>query len=139
MPSRNPLAEQIRATKDGDKLWQQERTILEATERICELMEKRNVNRVQLAEMIDKHKSRVSQLLDGTANMTLRTLSDIYFALGRAVKITDTPLAMSDNGSSANGFVHVSYRETARWETSASQGFTSTQTRIYTRPSQPVG
>ena len=87
------LSETIRSTSEGDRVWQQERAILEATERLCELMERDNVTRSDLAYRLGKSRGFVSQILNGEANMTLRTLSDAFFALGRAVHITDGALA----------------------------------------------
>jgi transcriptional regulator with XRE-family HTH domain len=114
----NSISNHVRSTTEGDKLWQQERAIIEATERICELMEKQGVSRCELADLIGKSKSRVSQLLDGSANMTLRTLSDLYFSLGRAVHITDGPLAQSDPlAVPAGESVQKLRSKTLRWQT----------------------
>ena len=71
----------------GMRLFQQERLILSATERICELMEEKEINRKTLADTLGTSKSFVTQLLDGSRNMTLRTLSDVFLALGYAVDI----------------------------------------------------
>jgi transcriptional regulator with XRE-family HTH domain len=65
------------------RLLQQEQTILEVTELICQLMEQQNVNRTELSRRLGKSKSYVSQLLDGSRNMTIRTVSDIMFYLNR--------------------------------------------------------
>ena len=64
------------------RFYQQERIILDVTERICEAMEEQRINRVQLALKLGKSKGYISQLLDGSANMTLRTMSDVFLALG---------------------------------------------------------
>src|SRR5687767_3852251 len=74
------------------RLFQQERVILEATMRICEIMEEKNVSRKELADRLGKSKAHVSQLLDGEQNMTLRTLSDLFVALGVAAHIHCGPL-----------------------------------------------
>jgi transcriptional regulator with XRE-family HTH domain len=72
---------------EGMKLYQQERVILEATERICEAMEEQGFTRKELADALGTSKSFISQLLDGSRNMTLRTLSDVFLALGLAVHV----------------------------------------------------
>lgn len=59
----------------------QEEVILQITELIHDLMNEQKMNRTQLAARMRKSKGHVSQLLNGEANMTLRTLADILFAL----------------------------------------------------------
>jgi transcriptional regulator with XRE-family HTH domain len=90
------LSEQITSTEAGEKVWHQERAIFETTERICELMDQHQVTRTELASRLGTSKGYITQLLDGTANMTIRTLSDVYLALGRAYHSTDGPLSVSN-------------------------------------------
>jgi transcriptional regulator with XRE-family HTH domain len=77
--------DQLLAVPGRRQLVQQELTILDATERIHHLMKAHGISRATLAQRLGKSKSHVTQLLDGKRNMTLRTLSDIHFALGKAV------------------------------------------------------
>ncbi|MGA2935729.1 MAG: helix-turn-helix transcriptional regulator [Syntrophobacteraceae bacterium] len=56
--------------------------IMAVTESICELLENENMTRKELADEIAKTKGFVSQLLNGSRNMTLSTLSEIAYALG---------------------------------------------------------
>ena len=86
------LTERLTSTPDGQKVWQQERCIFETTERLCELMELQGVSRTELAKRLGTSKGYVTQLLDGSANMTLRTLSDVYLALGYEFHPADTPI-----------------------------------------------
>jgi transcriptional regulator with XRE-family HTH domain len=79
--------EKLVEDEEGMRLFQQERLILSATERICEVMEEKGFNRKKLAEALGTTKSFVTQLLDGTRNMTLRTLSDVFLVLGYAIDI----------------------------------------------------
>ncbi len=65
------------------KLVAQELLITEVTEDIWEAMEHAGITQSALAERMAATKGYVTQLLDGTHNMTLRTLSDICFAMGR--------------------------------------------------------
>jgi transcriptional regulator with XRE-family HTH domain len=90
------LSEQLTSTDGGEKIWHQERSIFETTERICELMEQNQVTRSELAQRLGKSRGYITQLLDGTANMTIRTLSDVYLALGRAYHSTDGPISISN-------------------------------------------
>lgn len=86
------------ATDEGFRNYLQERTILEATELICEMMDIAGVSRTELACRLGKSKADISQLLNGERNMTLRTLSDIFHALGRYVEIIS--IAHGRSGSS---------------------------------------
>lgn len=87
------IKEELTATFEGLCEWHQERSILETTELICEIMEKAGISRVQLAERLGKSKGFISQLLDGTANMTIRTMSDMFVALGYQFHPSTSPLS----------------------------------------------
>ncbi len=62
--------------------------IMEVTETLCELLEKENVTRKELADRLGKTKGFVSQLLNGGRNLTLRTVADILHVLGYKVTLT---------------------------------------------------
>lgn len=64
------------------KLVAQETLITEATEALWIALERAGINKSELAERLGATKGYVSQVLSGSRNMTLRTLSDICFALG---------------------------------------------------------
>jgi len=87
------LAEKLTKTAEGMRLYQQERAILEVTELVCQVMDEDNVSRAELARRLGKTKGYVTQLLDGRANMTIRTISDVLHALNRAVHFQDGPLS----------------------------------------------
>jgi transcriptional regulator with XRE-family HTH domain len=83
----------IFAGSDEDrKLLEQERAIVEITELICSIMEETGVTRSELAKRMQKHKSFVTQFLNGTRNMTIRTVSDALFCLGRELKVDSSRL-----------------------------------------------
>ncbi len=84
-------------TKDPERMkaFQQERLILEVTELIERLMRQQGVSKAQLAKKLGKSKGYITQLLDGRTNMTLRTMSDVLFALGRALHVNDGSLSVS--------------------------------------------
>jgi len=92
---RKSQIEQLVEDAEGMRLFQQERVILDVTERICEIMEQRGITRKRLAEELGTSRSFVTQLLDGSRNMTLRTLSDVFLALGYAVHIQTGSVAVS--------------------------------------------
>ena len=80
--------ESMTESEVGRRLFEQERAILEMTELILERMQEAGVSRSQLAERLGKSKSFISQILDGSANMTLRTVSDLFSALGRRIRFS---------------------------------------------------
>ena len=59
----------------------QEQLILDVTESVFEQLEIQIKSKADLAEAMGRSKAFVTQLLNGSRNMTLRTLSDIAFAL----------------------------------------------------------
>jgi transcriptional regulator with XRE-family HTH domain len=91
------------------KLLHQEETVLEVTELICELMESRRVTRSQLATLLGKTKGYVSQLLDGKANMTLKTLGDVLFALDCRLVVKAVALDTGDVAYDRDAWSQVEY------------------------------
>lgn len=81
------LSAKVRATEEGNRLYWQERTILDVTERILQIMAESNVSRSELARRLGKSKGYVTQLLNGTTNMTLRTVTDVFTVLGHAINV----------------------------------------------------
>lgn len=79
------LTEKLTKTAEGMRLYQQERAILEVTELVCQLMDEQDVSRSELAKRLNRTKGYITQLLDGRANMTVRTISDVFTSLDRAV------------------------------------------------------
>jgi ribosome-binding protein aMBF1 (putative translation factor) len=73
------------------KLTGQEELILNVTELVLEKMEQKGVSKSQLADMLDTNKSHITQLLRGSRNMTLRTVSDIFFELDCKLIIDAVP------------------------------------------------
>jgi transcriptional regulator with XRE-family HTH domain len=80
MTSRRNLSDELE--QEAPLLWHQERSKLEATELICDIMQRQGVSRTELAKRLGKTKGYVTQLLDGSANMTIATLSDVLTVLG---------------------------------------------------------
>lgn len=67
--------------KENEKFFCQENFILEVSELIQSELDAKNVTRKDLADKLGKSKAFVSQILSGSRNLTLRTLSDICYAL----------------------------------------------------------
>lgn len=79
--------EEFTTSRENRRLLSQEQLILDVTENILELLEKKGLTQTDLAHRLQRSKSHVSKLLSGERNMTLRTLSDLGFALNQAVDI----------------------------------------------------
>ena len=69
------------------RLYQQEWLILQFTELVTDIMKEKGIRKKDLAEKLGRTKGYITQLLDGRANMTLRTVSDIMWSLGRSLSI----------------------------------------------------
>ena len=64
-----------------ERLTRQEELILDVTIGISEAMDDRGVTKAELARRLDRTPSFVSQLLAGSRNLTLRTISDVAAAI----------------------------------------------------------
>lgn len=87
VPEKTLLEEYVEAPEFA-KLLAQEELILEVTEKLCELLEKEQVSRKELADRLGKSKGFISQLLNGGRNLTLRTVADILHVLGYRAYLT---------------------------------------------------
>jgi transcriptional regulator with XRE-family HTH domain len=59
----------------------------DTAELIWQLLVRRKMKQADLARLLNKTPAFVSQLLNGKANMTIRTLAEVVYALGATVKI----------------------------------------------------
>ena len=85
------IADQV-ATEEGRRGLDVERLLVEATENLCRLMEREGVTGRELARRLGVSPARVSQMLDGTRNLTLATLAEAFHVLGRSMHVTYGPL-----------------------------------------------
>lgn len=69
------------------KLYAVEGLIADTAQLIWDLMERKNLKQADLARLLNKTPAFVSQLLNGKANMTIRTLAEVVFALDATLKI----------------------------------------------------
>lgn len=90
------LRKRLTKTNEGKHLWHRERAIFETTERLCELMDETGVSRSELARRLGTTPGYVTQLLDGTANMTIAKVVDVFLVLGREFHPSDTPIQSMD-------------------------------------------
>ncbi len=105
--------EEFVSTPDGMRLFQQERSIESVTGLICTLMENQGVSRTELARRLGMTPGRVTQLLDGESNKTVRTLSDMFVALGYSLNFVAGSLDIHQvvsgiDTASANPILEVS-------------------------------
>lgn len=77
---------------------EQERLLVEAAVRIKAVMKVSGVTRKQLAKRLGLTKGRITQYLCGERNLTLRTLADIFTALGSEVHIVPNTPPPPDEG-----------------------------------------
>jgi transcriptional regulator with XRE-family HTH domain len=84
--------EEFLSDKESQRIYQQEGSIVDFAEMAHELMEQKGVKRKDVAKELGVSASQVTQWLDGTANLQLRTISDILFALDSKLKIEAEPL-----------------------------------------------
>lgn len=64
------------------RAFQQERAIFQVTSLIEDTMEREGISRAALAKRLGTQKSRVTELLDGEGNKTVRTIADVFAVLG---------------------------------------------------------
>lgn len=78
------------------RLFQQERAIFDVTNQLESAMEECGVTRAQLAELLGKSRGWVTQLLDGEANKTIRTIADAFSVLGQEFRSFYQPIRVSN-------------------------------------------
>ena len=78
--------EQFIQASSRRRLLEQESLILEATELLSNLMATEGVTKAELARRLGRSKAYVTQVLRGSANLTLRTLADLGLAVGYRIR-----------------------------------------------------
>lgn len=81
------LNEWLSDRPDRARTLAEEELIVDVSEEIWAVLNKAGMTKADLAEKLGVSRPRISKLLDGSANMTLRTLADIAFELGKRVSI----------------------------------------------------
>jgi hypothetical protein len=95
--------EQFIGTPGNDRIYEQERLLVEATELISNVLETTNTKRGELAHRLGRSKAYVTQILRGNQNLTLRTLADVCWALDYRIVMQSQPLAATECGAVALG------------------------------------
>ncbi len=75
-----------------------EALVAEASEVIARLMDEQNISKADLARRMNKSRAWVTQLLSGSANMTVRTLAELAHTLGAEVKLQAQPPSWKVSG-----------------------------------------
>jgi AraC-like DNA-binding protein len=86
------VLQNLTSSPEGMRLYQQERAILELTELVCELMDELGVSRAELARRLSTSRGYVTRLLDGSTNMTLRKITDVFSVLDRSIEFRAVPM-----------------------------------------------
>lgn len=94
--SNRTLTEWISSQNDGGRAFAQEQLIVAVTEKIWECMDEQEMSKAELAKALNRSKAYVTQVLNGTRNMTLRTLADFAHALGCAADVNIAPRSAFD-------------------------------------------
>jgi transcriptional regulator with XRE-family HTH domain len=86
--------EELLATAEGRSALAEEHAIAYVTELVARLLEESGMSRSEFARKLEVTPGRVTQLLDGDANMTLATIAKMlnvfgYFFEGSARKVDD--------------------------------------------------
>jgi antitoxin component HigA of HigAB toxin-antitoxin module len=92
------IHEQFLETPENQRLYQQEKLLVEVTELLAKVMDKKEMNRSDLARAIGKSKAFVTQVLRGNHNMTLRTVADLFWAMRHDVVVEALPCVGDEGG-----------------------------------------
>ena len=72
--------------------YQFEKTVVDITERICEIMQDKGKSRADLARELGKSRAWVTKMLSGDQNMTIKTVIEILWSLGYKFEIKAEPV-----------------------------------------------
>jgi antitoxin component HigA of HigAB toxin-antitoxin module len=95
--------EQFIRTPGNQRIYEQERLLVEATELISTVMETTQTRRGELARRLGRSKAYVTQILGGNRNLTLKTLADVCWALNHRIVMQPLELASTECGALAFG------------------------------------
>jgi DNA-binding phage protein len=115
--------EDITSTPEDMRLYLQERALEYATAMVGRIMKKKKVSRSELASKLGTTPAWITQVLDGEHNKTIKTLSDLLWALGEKLDFAHSPI----HGSPKNRNGRLSFHEVniVNWNTPAYAGNTS--------------
>jgi len=88
------IYDRITSSPERLKNFQRERLEMEITELICQVMEEQSISRAELARRLGKSRAYVTKVLRDGSNLTVKTISDVFFALGRSLRVVERPLSV---------------------------------------------
>lgn len=97
----------LSASDINQRLFAEESLIIDAAEEVWAVMELKGITKADLAALLGTSKANITQLLNGSRNMTLRTLADISHSLGQKVAIKLSECRQEDEDWEPSG--HVIY------------------------------
>ena len=107
-PETQGLLDQYIREYEGDPDYVAETMALHLAEQATRLLEKRNMSRSELADLMGVSRAYVTKILNAPPNLTLRSIATLALALGAKPSISlSTPASMKysvsqQEGSSAN-------------------------------------
>jgi transcriptional regulator with XRE-family HTH domain len=101
--------EEFVANGERRRLFERESLAFDAAELISLLMEEKQVTKAELARRVGKTRGDITQLLNGSRNMTMHTLADLAFALGARIELKARPCPRQQVEKSA-AKTHYLYR-----------------------------
>jgi len=105
----------------NDPVYQAEKLKLMLMEHVSAVMEEKNISRAELARRLGSSRAYITRLLDGSANMTVETLTRLSLALGcrlyielreepqrgRRADVIDLPRSRRRSSQNARGIHHL--------------------------------
>ena len=92
------------------RLYAIEGLVTDAAELVARLMEEQGVTKAELARRLGKSRARITQLLSGKANMTIRTFAELAYVLGAEVDLAVQPRGKSKERESGSRKRTVVYK-----------------------------
>lgn len=83
--------EQFTQDRENLRVYEQERLLVDATELVSRVMEVTDTKRAELAKRLGRSKALITQILRGSQNLTLKTLSEVFFAMNYRPVIAAEP------------------------------------------------
>jgi len=91
--------ERLVESEEGRRELCVEQTITNVTELLCQRLQASGMKRSQLANEMGVTAGRVTQLLDGEANLTLKTIALALAAFGHIMSVSSSPIIRSETES----------------------------------------
>jgi len=87
------------------RLFQQAGLQIRIAREVERAMKQQKISRKALAERMGVSKGRITQILSGSSNLTLRLVSDVFTALGLKLELRPVELGQQHNTSNNKGLV----------------------------------